>query len=438
MDRIKRVLQLLPIVLILNSANVSGQDKMDWFRDAKLGIFIHWGIYSVNGIDESWSFYNNYISYEDYMKQLDGFTASKYDPDAWVSLIKQSGAKYSVITTRHHDGVALWDSKYGDLNTKNRTPAKRDLISPFVKSLRKNDLKVGLYYSHSDWSHPDYDQFRGDSLRYTDDPAKWKRFLKYRKGQISEINTQFKPDLVWFDGDWEHSAEEWQAKETREMMLEQNPKVILNSRLNGFGDYATPEQGVPIHPPKGEWELCMTMNDSWGFQGNDSNYKSPYQIIRIFADVLAQGGNLLLDIGPKADGTIPAEQEHILKELGSWTQKNSEAIFGTRAGIPSTHFYGPSTLSPDKQTLYLFIPHAPKGPIVVKGLKNEINRIRIVGDGTKLSSKVMMKQYWSETPGILYIDVPDQKEEKYLTVVAVQLKGEIDLYEGEGNIIDSN
>jgi len=215
----------------------------------------------------------------------------------------------------------------------------------------------------------------------------------------------------------------------RKMLLEKNPAAILNSRLQGYGDYATPEQGLPVAPPRaGYWELCMTMNDSWGFQQNDHNYKTPYQIIRIFADVIGMGGNLLLDIGPKADGTIPEEQVHILQELGRWTKKHREAIFGTQAGIPPGHFYGPTTLSKDKDVLYLFLPGKPNGPIVLKGLKNAINRIRVVGNGTKLQHSVLMKQYWSEVPGIVYIDVPETVLDEFMTVIAVQLKGPVELW----------
>lgn len=432
---------LLSIVFVMLVGPAFGQevdDKMHWFRDAKLGIFIHWGIYAVNGIDESWSFFNKYVSYEDYMRQLDGFTADRYDPDAWAQLIKESGARYSVITTKHHDGVALWDTQLSDLSVVNKTPAGRDLIAPFVQSLREHDLKVGLYYSHIDWSHDDYDVHRRDVYRYRDDPERWARFLSFHRGQLRELTTQFQPDLYWFDGDWEHTAEEWKAAALRDSLLSWQPNVILNSRLNGYGDYETPEQGVPIAPPKGVWELCMTMNDSWGFQDNDHNYKTPYQIIRIFADVIGMGGNLLLDIGPKADGTIPDEQVNILKELGRWTQKHEEAIFGTVAGIPAGHFYGPTTLSKDKETLYLFVPHKVNGPLVVRGLKNAINRIRIVGNGTKLPWQILGKQYWSEVPGILYINVPEQEEDTHMTVIALQLKGKVDLYRERRHAIESN
>lgn len=139
---------------------------MEWFSQAKLGIFIHWGIYSVRGVSESWSFFNNYLPYDEYMEQEKGFTASKYDPKNWVDLIKESGAKYTVITTKHHDGVALWDTKVGDISVVKSTPAKRDLIAPFVKEVRKQGLKLGFYYSLLDWSHPDYPNKTRTEVRY--------------------------------------------------------------------------------------------------------------------------------------------------------------------------------------------------------------------------------------------------------------------------------
>jgi len=403
-------------------------DHLSWFRDARLGIFIHWGIYAVDGIDESWSFFNGYVSYEDYMKQLDGFTAERYDPKAWANLIEQSGARYAVLTTKHHDGVALWNTGQNDLSVVKATPAQRDLVKPFVGALRKRNLHVGLYYSHLDWSHPDYPVFTKEQKRYTDDPERWSRFLRFREGQLRELATRFEPDLFWFDGDWEFDAEQWQSEALADSLRSWRPGVILNSRINGYGDYATPEQGLPITPPEGAWELCLTMNDSWGYQDNDLNYKTPYQIIRTFADVLGGGGNLLLDIGPRADGSIPEQQVDILQQLGRWTQAHEEAIYGTIAGIPAGHFYGPTTLSKDRRILYLFLPQTPTGPVVVKGLKNAVDRIRIVGNGTKLQGQILGEQYWSEVPGILYIDVPAGETDPLMTVLALQLKGPVDLY----------
>ena len=406
---------------------ISGQDtatekKMQWFKDAKLGIFIHWGIYAVNGIDESWSFYNGYISYDDYMKQLTGFNASSYKPEEWASLIKESGAKYAVITSKHHDGVALWDTKMGDLNVVKKTPAARDLISPFISALRKQGLKAGIYYSLLDWSNPDYPNFTKTQERYTNDSTRWLKFEKFNHGQIDEIGKNFNPDLYWFDGDWEQSAEKWKAKEIREMILSRNPSAIINSRLQGYGDYATPEQGLPVKRPSDKyWELCMTINDSWGYQQNDRNFKSPGQIIKIFAECLSKGGNMLLDIGPKADGSIPAEEVKILKELGRWTRKNAEAIYGTEGGLQAGQFYGPSTISKDSTMLYLFINGNPNGQVMLEGVKNKINRIYVVGNGTKLTWKEYLKPYWSKNPGLIFIDIPENVLDEYMTVLAVVL-----------------
>lgn len=413
--------------------------RMEWFSQAKLGIFIHWGIYAVKGVSESWSFFNNYLPYDEYMNQAGGFTASRYDPKAWADLIKESGAQYTVITTKHHDGVALWDTKVGDLSTVKSTPAKRDLIAPFVKEVRKQGLHLGFYYSLLDWSHPDYPNKTRTEVRYKDDPARWANFNKFNFGQLAELNKTWKPDLYWFDGDWEQSAEAWNSKGIVDLLRSDNKNVIINSRIQGYGDYATPEQGVPVVRPEDKyWELCMTMNDSWGYQHTDSNYKSPYILLRTFVDCLSNGGNLLLDIGPKEDGTIPEEQVAILKEFGRWTKKHKEAVYDTRAGIPAEHFQGYTTLNKAGDILYLYLPYKPNGVVEVKGLVNKVNRVWVVGNGAMLSYKVYNKNYWSDVPGNLYIDVPEQVQDSQITVLAVLLDGPVKLYRGVGRVIESN
>jgi alpha-L-fucosidase len=424
----KLVLLLLISSLLYNARGQENpsekSERMQWFKDAKLGIFIHWGIYAVNGIDESWSFFNGYISHEDYMKQMDGFKAKKYDAEAWADLIKDSGAKYAVLTSKHHDGVALWPTKCNDLHFK------KDLVKPFVEAIREQGLKTGLYFSLLDWSHPDYPNMTRKDKRYEEDSLRWEKFRKFNFCQIDEILDNYNPDLWWFDGDWEQSAEKWNAPLIRETIIQHNPEAIINSRLQGYGDYATPEQGLPITRPEAEyWELCMTMNDSWGYQHNDKNYKSPNQVIRIFVDCISMGGNLLLDIGPKADGTIPDEQVKILQELGRWTNKHAEAVYGTQAGIPANYFYGPTSLSADSTVLYLYIDGDPSGPVMLKGIKNKVNRAWVVGNGTKLEPDIKMKQYWSSVPGIIYFDVPEGVLDPQVTVIAVLLDGKIDLHE---------
>lgn len=439
MKKIIIILCLAPFVALaqpkIKPADI--EKKMQWFADAKLGIFIHWGIYSVGGVDESWSFYNKKISYADYMKQLSGFTAKNYDPQAWADLIKESGAKYSVITTKHHDGVALWDTKEKHYDVVNNTPAKRDLIKPFFDALRKDGIKCGAYFSILDWSHPDYPGFLKDSTRYKieNDYTRWNRYRAFFQNQLRELSQNYKPDLWWFDGDWEHSAEEWESQKVRQILLKDNPNTIINGRLQGYGDYETPEQNFPVSRPAFNWwELCMTTNDNWGYHLNDNNWKTPYEVITIFVDAISNGGNLLLDIGPKADGSMQEEQVHILKELGKWNKKNGEAVFGTVAGLPQGHFYGPSTLSKDSTTVYLFLPGKTTGQITVRGLQNKIEKVTVVGNGAALTPKIVGKISWSAVPGLVYIPVPENVQDEYVTVLKLKLDGPLKLYRGHGGL----
>ncbi len=437
---------LLLVILLHYFPSVNAQQKinpdsirkkMQWFADAKLGIFIHWGMYSVNGVDESWSFHNKKISHEDYMNQMKGFTASKYDPKAWAALIKETGARYAVITTKHHDGLALWPTKQNHYSVVKNTPAKRDLLKTFYDALDEQGIKRGAYFSLIDWSYPDYPGFLKDSNRYkvSEEPARWKRFQNFYQAQINEINTAYKPDLWWFDGDWEHGADEWQVEKLRAQILSMKPEAILNGRLQGFGDYDTPEQNFPVSRPKFNWwELCMTTNNNWGYHPDDSAYKTPFEVITIFVDAVSNGGNLLLDIGPKADGTIPPEQVNILRELGKWNKKNGEAIFGTDAGLPQGHFYGPTTMSKDSTTLYLFLPAQTAGNIMVKGLANAIKDITVVGTQQHLKHKVVGKISWSPVPGLVFINVPEHVRDEYMTVLKVTLDKPVKLYRGQGGL----
>ncbi|MEI6190014.1 MAG: alpha-L-fucosidase [Chitinophagia bacterium] len=436
------VLQYCPFIqekTMAQTASMSNDDssKMSWFADAKLGIFIHAGIYSVNGVSESWSFHNKEVPYTAYMSQLKGFTLKNYDPNQWANLIAQTGAKYTVITTKHHDGVATYDTKLNDLSIVKATPAKKDLITPLFSELRKRNIKCGAYFSLIDWSHPDYPGFLKDSSRYivAKDTAKWEKFQHFFQGQINELSTKFNPDLFWFDGDWEHSAIEWQSNKVRQGILSTNKNAIINGRLQGFGDYETPEQNFPVTRPKAKyWELCMTLNNNWGYRVSDTNWKTPYEVITIFTDIVSNGGNLLLDIGPKEDGTFPKEVHQTLKELGDWNKRNGEAIFNTLGGIGQGHFYGPTTLSKDSTILYLFLQGQINGNISLKGLQNKIKSISVVHNNKPLKYKVVGKISWSSIPGIVYIQVPTAVNDKYVTVLRVKLDGPVRMYLGTGGL----
>ncbi|MET7927079.1 alpha-L-fucosidase [Streptomyces sp. NPDC005349] len=410
-----------------------------WFTDGKLGIFLHWGIYSVDGVAESWSFFNGQVPYDAYMAQLDGFDAQKWDPDAWADLFVEAGAAYAVLTAKHHDGVALWDTQAGDLSVVKRTPAARDLITPYVDALRRRGLKVGLYYSHLDWSHPDYATVRPDGQDPDDrgnpyampavgeeSPERWDAFLAFHRAQVRELLGLFQPDLLWFDGEWERSPEQWHMAELAELIAELSPHTVVNGRLTGHGDYATPEQGVPVEPPKGPWELCLTVNDSWGYQPQDDHHKSPRQLVRVFAETVGGGGNLLLAVGPKADGTIPPEQAERLEALGEWIAGHRPAVRDTGRGLPHGHFYGPSTLSADRHTLYLFLFDRPNEYVVLRGVRNAVRSARVLGTGTDVRHERVGGL--GEVPGWEYLYVHDDQLDPLCTVVALELDGELDLY----------
>lgn len=414
-------------------------EKMEWFDDAKLGIFIHWGIYAVDGVGESWSFFNKHISHKDYMAQAERFTASRYDPEEWADLIARSGAKYTVITSKHHDGVALWDTGADKKSIPELSPACRDVLTPFVDAVKAKGLKLGLYYSLIDWSHPDYPNYERDgSPRYeiSEDPDRWQRFLDFNNTQLNELIDAYAPDLWWFDGDWEQSAETWKAAELTAKLRRRNPNVIINSRIQGYGDYGTPEIGVPVARPADRyWELCYTINDSWGFQHKDVNFKSPMMILKTLVDCISNGGNLLLDIGPREDGTIPAEEVEVLEELGRWTSKHAEAVYGTRAGIPGEHVKAYTSVNAAGDILYIYLTYKPIGPVEIKGLVDNIKSIRVVGDGRELKWKVFNKLSWTDVPGLVEIYVPDEALDSAITVLAVETYGPVKLYRGSGQVM---
>jgi alpha-L-fucosidase len=421
-----------------------------WFAEAKLGIFIHYGIYAVKGIPESWSFFNGQISYEDYMSQKDGFTARCYDPFAWAELFQRIGARYAVMTAKHHDGVALWDTQANDLSVVKQTPAQRDLLHPYVEALRAHGLKVGIYFSHLDWSHPDYasilpdredEEVAGFSDYYKNrfafpepdqqDPERWANFIRFHRAQLEELSTQYGDiDIFWFDGEWERTPEQFDLAGLRRQLEAWQPNAIFNSRLLGHGDYATPEQGVPIVPPEGPWEFCVTVNDSWGYQVNDHNHKSVRQLVRMFAETIGMGGNMLLDIGPYEDGSLQPEQVARLEGLGDWIRTHAEAIYPTGAGLPPGLFYGASTISHDRKSLFLFAFDPPVDEIAVKGLLSPVARVSVVGKDEVLNHRKIGGL--GTTPGVTWIAVPQELTDPSATVVRLDFEEPLRIYQGSG------
>lgn len=383
-----------------------------WFKEAKLGIFIHYGIYSVKGTAESWYFrFSPLTRYRPYMKQIEGFTAKNYDPEYWAKLFKEAGAKYAVLTTKHHDGVALFDTKFSDLSVVKQSPAKRDLVAPYCDALRNNDLRVGLYFTQCDWSAKDYTAKNWHPVKYFIDTyllnkKHWKMFKQFHRSQLTEILTNYgKIDLLWFDGDWERSQADWDMKGLKQWLTEKSPETVINSRIGSYGDYATPEQQMPTMRPDGPWEYCMTINNSWGYQPKDKNFKTPEQIVRIFSEIVSMGGNLLLDIGPKEDGTILPEQENVLRRLGEFARANEKAIWGTDT-FEADVFSGGKTISRDGKTLYCFSYGATDKSIPVFVPSEKVTGVTLVNgeqsldfskDGDKIWVKLSPKNYIHDT-----------------------------------------
>ena len=424
----------------------------DWFRKARLGIFIHYGIYAVGDVSESWSFHNGNISYEDYMKQCEGFTASKYDPKKWAALFKKAGADYVVMTSKHHDGVALFDTKYSDLNVLKKTPAGRDLVKEYVEAVREAGMKVGIYYSLIDWSDPRYRSVYPEGAKREDclndiygspaggeeDPAKWEEFLKFNNNQLGELMTNYGTvDLLWFDGDWERSANQWHMKEFREYLHSLNPDVILNSRMQGYGDYETPEQGIPLYGPEGEWEFVLRSTIP-GATARLTTITRPVARSSGCSATASLWGRMLLDVGPKEDGTLDERQEKVLEDLGTWISDHDEAVHGTGKGLNYAQFLGGSTLSADKKTIYLFVYDTPREALCVKGVKTPVKKVTVLHTGEELRFSYTGALPWSGIPGTLWIWAEGMKEHPFATVLKVELEGEITYNLGHGEVVTCN
>ncbi len=378
-------------------------DETSWFDQARLGLFIHWGSFSVRGMEASWPLAWGEITYAAYDALAEGFNPSRYDPAAWAALAQAAGARYAVLTTKHHDGLALFDTQLSDYSAP-RCAAGRDLVTPYVAAMRAAGIKVGFYFSLSDWHHPDYPAGISDPTprhwrpapalppgvpaSIAADPGRWERYLAFMHGQVRELCTRYgRLDLLWFDGHWEHTAEEWHSAELVQMVRQLQPGIVINNRLAldnpNLGDYDTPEQVVPLAPPARRWETCLTINETWGYNPKDRAYKSSSELIQTLAEVVSKGGNLLLNVGPTAAGEIPVEFASRLRVLGEWLARNGESIYGAGPGLAPGAYYGPSTGTP--AALYLHVLGYPAdGVIRVRGLSQRATQVTLLATGAPL------------------------------------------------------
>lgn len=407
-----------------------------WFRDARFGLFIHWGSYAVRGFEASWPLVRGDIAYAEYDALADRFAPRRYDPAAWAELAAAAGAKYAVLTTKHHDGFALYDTQLGDYSAPRRA-AGRDLVGPYVDAFRAAGLRVGFYFSLCDWHHPDYPialtppraQLTrtpqaappGVPASIAADPQRWDRYVAFMHGQVRELCTMFGPiDLLWFDGQWEHTADEWRAGELVTMIRDLQPGIIINDRLAdpSLGDYATPEQYVPTVSPDRPWETCMTINETWAYNPLDRAYKTPVELVVTLAEVVAKGGNLLLNVGPTAEGEIAPEFASRLRVVGDWLERSGESIYGAGPGLPPGAYYGPSTGRVD--ALYMHVLGRPADGILrVRELPGPVVTATLLGTDQPLA----FEQYPSDLRrGAVRVHVPIGLSDTPVPVIKLQLQ----------------
>lgn len=387
------------------------QRRTEWYVSARLGMFLHWGLYAIPGRGE-WVRSDEQMDEQKYRKYFDEFCPKNYDPSSWAKAAKKAGMRYVVLTAKHHDGFCLFDSKYTDFKSTN-TRFGRDIVREFVDAMRAEGLKVGIYYSLLDWHHEDYPHY-GDryhpmrvNLDESNEHRDFDRYQLYLYHQVEELCTNYgKLDILWFDFSYgEMRGEKWGASKLVRMIRSLQPDVVMNNRLEVsgeglgslaagrpttyHGDFVTPEQIIPpcgIRDNFGKpmiWEACVTMNGHWGYCANDRFFKPPVMLIRKLVECVSKGGNMLLNIGPDAYGNFPGQSLNILDGFGKWMQKNHESIYGCGSSGMKKPEYGRITRKGN--ILYYHLFENTIGPIPLYGLKKEqIKNIRWLETGAEI------------------------------------------------------
>ncbi|MCG2791562.1 MAG: alpha-L-fucosidase [Actinomycetia bacterium] len=403
--------------------------RMGWFNEARFGMFIHWGLYSIPARGE-WVMFHERIPKAEYAKLAQKFNPKKFDAESWVKLAKESGMKYMVLTTRHHDGFCLFDSKASDF-TSVKTAAKRDFVAEYAEACRKHEMKIGFYYSLLDWRFP------GWHYGPEKDPESFNQMVEQAHSQVRELMTNYgKIDILWYDGGWIPTVEDkdiakyWRSEELNSMVRELQPDIIINNRSGIAEDIDTPEQEVTAAQKGRCWESCMTIGDSWGYLKHNPDMKSTVQLIKYLVSAASGGGNYLLNIGPKPDGTIQKEFVARLKEIGKWMKVNGESIYSSErisAGFKATTTGGfPGTATAKGNIMYFHIFTWPGEIAVISSLKNNVKNARILATGEKL-------EFEKKDNGILILKgLPKNPPDKNDSVIAVELDGKPEAFSYDG------
>jgi alpha-L-fucosidase len=413
----------------------SEQDRrMAWWRDARFGMFIHWGLYSIpagewkgNTGYAEWIREEAHIPVEEYEQLQAQFNPVKFDAEAWAKLAADAGMKYLVITSKHHDGFCLFDSQQTTWDIGG-TPFKRDILGELAQACARHGVRFCTYHSIMDWHHPDYLPRRSWEKRPADG-ADYERFEKYLHDEVTEVVERYHPGVMWFDGEWENTWNHERGARLFELCRTLDPQMIVNNRVDtnrgGLGDFATPEQEIPATGTPGlDWETCMTMNDHWGYNSHDANWKTTRDLLQKLCDIASKGGNFLLNIGPRSDGTFPPEALERLSALGAWMRTNGGAIQGTSASPFDELPWGRCTQKQDgNDTLLNLLVFAwpGDGRLVVPGLGNEaLSAWLAIAPGKQLPVR--------REGGDLVIRVPTSRPDPDVGVVVLRVAGKPIIY----------
>lgn len=416
-------------------------ERMAWWREARFGMFVHWGLYAIpagarNGRTDhgEWIRDSAQIPIGEYERLQPQWNPTAFDADAWASAAAAAGMRYLVLTSKHHDGFCLWPSRETDWDVGN-TPGGRDILGELAAACRRHGVQFCTYHSIMDWHHPDYLPRRGwEAATRSADGADFDRYERHLHAQVTEIVQRYRPAVMWFDGEWEPTWTHARGVRLFDLCRSLSPWMLVNNRvdvhrtgMSGFsddrearGDFATPEQEIPATGLPGvDWESCMTMNDHWGWNAADTHWKSTKELLTNLIDIASKGGNYLLNVGPRADGTFPPEAVQRLAEIGAWMQQNGESIHGTTASVFDALPFGRCTVRQgDASTrLYLHVLTPPaNGDLLLSGLGNRVLRAFVLGD---------------TTPGLtvrragtaVHVQLPKGEAGPLPTVVAVDVDG---------------
>jgi alpha-L-fucosidase len=420
------------------------EQRMKWWEDARFGLFIHWGLYSVpagewkgDTTHAEWIRTTAQIPIKEYEKFVQQFDPEKFNAEEWVKLAKAAGMKYIVITTKHHDGFCMFDTKQTDFDIMS-TPFHRDVMKELATACKKEGIQLCFYHSIMDWHQPYYFPRREWEKDRPGTGSNFDAYVSYLKNQLRELLTNYgKIGVLWFDGQWENTWTHERGKDLYEYVRSLQPSIIINNRVDvgregigqtkaGYaGDFGTPEQEIPATGiPGADWESCMTMNNNWGYNSHDNHWKSSEDLIRKLIDIASKGGNFLLNVGPTAEGLFPQPSIERLKDIGSWMSINQESIYGTKASPFKSLSWGRCTQKPitGGTRLYLHVFDWPgDGKIVIPNFGSPVTNCYLLADKKKLKALKTGSDY--------VIEVSGRQEKQYATVIVMDIKGKPIVYD---------